>query len=140
MLMPSVFGEDLFNNFFDDFAPVMRTENPRMKTDIKETDQAFELIMDLPGFKKEDLSAELKNGYLTISAQTVKEEKQDEKKDKYLRRERYYGSMSRSFYVGEELTKEDIKAKFENGVLTLVVPKKEALPEDRTAKYIAIEG
>jgi HSP20 family molecular chaperone IbpA len=109
-----------------------------MKTDVKEFDDRYEMGLDLPGYKKEDISAELKDGYLTVNASH--EESSDEKNEdgKYIRRERYSGKCTRSFYVGEGVTEEDIKAKFEDGVLKLDIPKKEAkLPEK---KLIAIEG
>ena len=111
-----------------------------MKTDIKELDNGYELEIDLPGFKKDEVKAELNNGYLTVSAAKGLDEEQDDKKTgRYIRRERYAGSMSRSFYVGENMKEEDIHAKYENGILTLDVPKeqKKAVPEKR---YIAIEG
>ena len=110
-----------------------------MKTDIRETDGSYELDIDLPGFKKEEIKAELKNGYLTVSAAKGldKEEKND--KGEYIRRERYSGSMSRSFYVGEHLDENDIKAKYEDGILKLSVPKKD-MKEIEQNKYIAIEG
>lgn len=109
-----------------------------MSTDVREKDGSFELDIDLPGYKKEDVKAELKDGYLTVSA--VRNENKDEKDEngKYLRRERFCGSCSRSFYVGENITEEDIKAKFEDGILKISVPKK--APEIPSPKYIAIEG
>jgi HSP20 family molecular chaperone IbpA len=112
-----------------------------MRTDIKEKDDAFDLHIELPGYTKEDVKAQLKDGYLTISAQTKQDNDQKDENGKFIRRERYYGSCSRSFYVGEELKEEDIKAKFENGILTISIPKKEAKAEEiETPKYIAIEG
>ena len=128
------------NNIFDDLfnTPFFtRSEANMMKTDIKEHDGGYELTVDLPGVKKEDIKAELNDGYLTITAEnnTSKDEKDDN--GKYICRERYSGSYSRSFYVGDAVTEEDIKAKFENGTLTLDIPKKEALPEKQN-KYIAI--
>ena len=110
-----------------------------MKTDIRETDGSYELDIDLPGFKKDEIKAELKNGYLTVSAAKGldKEEKND--KGEYIRRERYSGSMSRSFYVGDHLDEKDIKAKYEDGILKLSVPKKD-MKEIEQNKYIAIEG
>ena len=143
MLMPSIFGE----NLFDDFArPVHRMVNfssPQtsvMKTDVKETEDGYELHIDLPGYKKEDVKAQLKDGYMTITAETnsSKEDKDEEKK--YIRRERYYGNCSRSFYVGDQVTEEDIKAKFEDGILKISVPKKDPAPAVEEKKYIAIEG
>lgn len=128
------------NNVFDDFfnTPFFtRTESNMMKTDIKEHDNCYDLTIDLPGVKKDDIKAELNDGYLTISAasDTSKDEKDDN--GKYICRERYSGSYSRSFYVGDAVTEQDISAKFENGTLKLTVPKKESLPEKQN-KYIAI--
>lgn len=139
MLMPSIFGERLFDNFFD-FPFGNYSGNPAMKTDVKEKDGNYELAIDMPGFKKEDLKAELKNGYLTISASTNKNNDEKDKDGRYIRRERYTGSCRRSFYVGEAVTQEDIKAKFEDGILKILVPKKEAQPKVEENKYIAIEG
>lgn len=135
MLIPT-----MRNNVFDDFfnTPFFtRTESNMMKTDIKEHDNCYDLTIDLPGVKKDDIKAELNDGYLTISAasDTSKDEKDDN--GKYICRERYSGSYSRSFYVGDAVTEQDISAKFENGTLKLTVPKKESLPEKQN-KYIAI--
>ena len=145
MYMPALFNDSLFDDLFTDFnqTPGRRPKNRMnvpgvMKTDIKETEKEFELSIELPGYKKEDVNAELKDGYLIISATN---EQNDEEKDDngYIRKERYYGSCQRTFYVGKDLKEEDIKAKFENGVLTLDVPKDvEKLPEEK--KYISIEG
>ena len=128
------------NNIFDDLfnTPFFtRSEQNMMKTDIKEHDTGYELTVDLPGVKKEDIKAELNDGYLTITAENNTSKDEKDEKGKYICRERYSGSYSRSFYVGDSITEEDIKAKFENGTLTLDIPKKEALPEKQT-KYIAI--
>lgn len=128
------------NNIFDDLfnAPFFtRNEANMMKTDIKEHDGGYELTVDLPGVKKEDIKAELNDGYLTISAENNTNKDEKDENGKYICRERYSGSYSRSFYVGEAITEEDIKAKFENGTLKLDIPKKEALPEKQN-KYIAI--
>ena len=122
MLMPSIFGENLFDDFFEDFPwmddnmDMKKTEKKLygrraarlMKTDIKEQDNGYELVIDLPGFKKDEVSASLENGYLTISAEKGLDKEEKDKKDKYLRRERYAGSMSRSFYVGDSIREEDI--------------------------------
>lgn len=147
MLMPSIFGENLIDDFFEDFArPVRRSMNygaPAagiMKTDVKETDGGYELNIDLPGYKKEDVKAELNEGYLTISASTESSNDEKDSNGKYIRRERYSGTCSRSFYVGEDVTQEEIKAKFEDGILKLFVPKKEEKNELPEKKYIAIEG
>jgi HSP20 family molecular chaperone IbpA len=108
-----------------------------MRTDIKETEDQYVLTVELPGFNKEDVKLHLKDGYLNISASTQNENEEKEE-GKFLRRERYTGSMTRSFYVGEDLTEEDVKAKFGNGVLTLSLPK-EAPKKIEEPKYISIE-
>lgn len=110
-----------------------------MKTDIKENDKGYELDVDLPGYKKEDVKAELKDGYLTISASNDNTKEEKDEDGKYIRKERYTGSVSRSFYVGKYVTEEDIHAKFENGILKLSVPKVDA-PKVEENKYISIEG
>ncbi len=128
------------NNIFDDLfnTPFFtRSEANMMKTDIKEHDGGYELTVDLPGVKKDDIKAELNDGYLTITAENNSSKDEKDEKGKYICHERYSGSYSRSFYVGDAVTEEDIKAKFENGTLTLDIPKKEALPEKQN-KYIAI--
>lgn len=143
MFMPSIFGENLFDNFFEDLAKPTRYAAPStsvMKTDIKELNDRFELDIDLPGYKKEDVSAELKDGYLTINAETKTDNEQKDENGRYIRRERYYGSCSRSFYVGEDITEQDIKAKFDNGILKVIVPKIEAKPAVEEKKFISIEG
>ena len=142
MIVPSIFGEDLFDTFFDDFKRPARsnTNINVMRTDIKETDAGFELDIDLPGYKKEDVQAELKDGYLTISAKTNTTREEKDENGKYIRKERYSGSCSRSFYVGEQLEQEDIKARFEDGILKVMVPKKEAKPAVEENRYITIEG
>ena len=146
MLMPSIFGENLFNDDWMDFGfpEVDKTlygkhANNVMKTDVKETDTGYEVDIDLPGFKKDEINAQLDNGYLTISAAKGLDKDEKDKKGKYIRMERYAGAMSRSFYVGEGITQEDIKAKYEDGILRLSVPKKEAKAVENK-KYIAIEG
>lgn len=111
-----------------------------MKTDIKDTDNGYEVIMNLPGARKEDVKAELKDGYLTINVTSNTNNDEKDENGKYIRRERFTGSCSRSFYVGDQITQEDIKAKFENGTLTMIIPKKEAKPAVEDKKYIAIEG
>ena len=148
MLMPSIFGENLFDNFDNwmnfGMPDVDRTlygkhAKNMMKTDVKETDKGYEVAIDLPGFKKDELHLELNDGYLTISAEKGLDKDEKDKNDKYIRRERYAGSMSRTFYVGEGLKEEDIHAKYENGILSLEIPKEieKKVPEKR---YIAIEG
>ena len=146
MLMPSIFGENLFNDDWMDFgfpevdkALYGKHANNVMKTDVKETDTGYEVDIDLPGFKKDEINAQLDNGYLTISAAKGLDKDEKDKKGKYIRKERYAGSMSRSFYVGEGVTEDDIKAKYEDGILRLVVPKKDAKAVENK-KYIAIEG
>ena len=146
MLMPSIFGENLFNDDWMDFgfpevdkALYGKHANNVMKTDVKETDTGYEVDIDLPGFKKDEINAQLDNGYLTISAAKGLDKDEKDKKGKYIRKERYAGAMSRSFYVGEGIKQEDIKAKYEDGILRLSVPKKEAKAVENK-KYIAIEG
>lgn len=139
MMMPSIFGENLFDDWMS-FPFRNFNTNSLMKTDIRETDGSFELDIDMPGFNKEDLKAELKEGYLTISASTNKDNGEKDENGRYIRRERYVGSCSRSFYVGEDIKQDDIKAKFENGILKISVPKKEAQPKVEEDKHIAIEG
>ena len=147
MYMPSLFGENLVDSFFDDFArPVRREVKFRepagcaMKTDVKEKDDAFELDIELPGYSKDNVKAELKDGFLTVSATVEKNNDEKDKDGRYIRRERYSGSCSRSFYVGENVTEADIKAKFDNGILKINVPKIEAKPEIEQNHYVAIEG
>lgn len=147
MLMPSIFGENLLDDFFDFDYPRRSVRTPSssatglMKTDIKELDDKFELHVNLPGVKKDDIQAELKDGYLTISATHGSSNDEKDEEGKYIRRERYYGSASRSFYVGEDVTQEDIKAKYEDGVLKVQIPKVEPKKQEvEEKKYIAIEG
>ena len=112
-----------------------------MKTDIREHDEGYEVDIDLPGFKKDEIKVSLEDGYLTIeAAKGLDEDEQEKKTGKYIRKERYAGACQRSFYVGDNLTQEDIKGEFKHGILTLNVPKKEAKPAVETNKYIAIEG
>jgi len=141
------FGEDMFDDFFNGFVnpgrKFTRVALPSanaMRTDVKEKEGGYELNVELPGYKKEDVQLELKDGYLTISAETKSREDEKDQDGKYIRRERYYGSCSRSFYVGEELDQEDIRARFEDGILKVDVPKKEAKPEVEERHYIPIEG
>ena len=141
MLMPSIFGENLFDDFFNFPSGSFAADSmDLMKTDVKESGNSYEIMMNLPGVKKEDVKAELKQGYLTIhaSSETSSEEKDED--GRYIRRERHTGSCSRSFYVGEGITEEDIKAKFEDGTLKMTIPKKEQQPAVEKKKYIAIEG
>ena len=150
MMFPSVFGENLFDDWMDDFGfrdNFFSGKNPLygkhakniMKTDVRETDKGYELDVDLPGFKKDEVQVQLKDGYLTISAAKGLDKDEEDKKGNYIRRERYAGSTSRSFYVGDEVTQADIKARYEDGILRLSVPKKEKKAVENN-KYIAIEG
>ncbi len=159
MLTPSIFGESLFDDWMDDFPfgkdfekefekSMFPAKNPLygkhaknlMKTDVRETDDAYEVDIDLPGFKKDEVTAQLNDGYITISASKgLDKDEKDKKSGKYIRKERYAGSMSRSFYVGEDVTQDEISAKFENGILQLKVPKK-ANKAVEGKNYIAIEG
>lgn len=141
MLMPSIFGENLFDDFMDDFMMNRgaRSVQNVMKTDIKETDDSYELKIEMPGYRKEDVKAQLKDGYLTISAETDNSSEEKNEEGKYIRRERYTGAVSRSFFVGKDLTEEDIRARFENGILHIALPK-EAPKKIEENKYITIEG
>ena len=139
MYMPSIFGERFLDDFWGDSFGGYQMNN-LMNTDVKDTEQGYELTMDMPGFKKEDIKADLENGYLTIHAEKNSSQDETDEDGRYIRRERYSGSCSRSFYVGEDVTKEDIKAKFEDGTLKLFVPKMEAKPAVEQKKFIAIEG
>lgn len=158
-MLPSVFGEDLFDDWMDcfpfgrdfdkEFSKAMApTEHAlygkhaknMMKTDVRETDDSYEVDIDLPGFKKDEVKIQLADGYLTIeAAKGLDKDEKDKKSGKYIRRERYAGSMSRSFYVGEDVKQEEIHAKYDNGILKLSVPKKEAKKAVDSSKYIAIE-
>ena len=150
MLMPRIFGENLFDEFFDDFPMPREFRNidrrlygknaaREMKTDVHEHEDHYEVDIDLPGFKKDEITLSLENGYLTVSAAKGLDKDETTKKGKIIRQERYAGALQRSFYVGDGLTETDITARFENGVLALNVPKQEArkVPEK---KVIMIEG
>ena len=139
MTLPSIFRENLLDDFFDDSFKGVNSHE-MMRADVKDLENAYELSVTLPGIKKEDIKAELKNGYLTVSATTENSNDEKDKAGNYIRRERFFGSTSRSFYVGEHVREEDIKAKYENGILTLNVPKKDAKQIEEEKKYIAIEG
>lgn len=153
MLMPSIFGQSLFDDFMSDF-PFDNRDMEKMerklyghhaknvmKTDIKEVENGYEFEIDLPGFTKDEVTAELKDGYLTITASKgVDKDEQEKDTGKYIRKERYAGACGRSFYVGEDVTEEDIKAQFQHGILKLFVPKKEAKPAVEQKKYVSIEG
>ncbi len=140
MLMPSIFGESFLDDFFDAPFTTGYDASSLMHTDIKDTDTGYELTMDMPGVKKEDVTAQLKDGYLTIQASSNSEREEKDDDGRYIRRERYVGSSSRSFYVGEDVTEEDIRARFEDGTLKILIPKKEAKAAVEQQKYIAIEG
>ena len=147
-MLPSIFGENLFDDFFGDPFEMMAPQGRSplygkhaknlMKTDVRETEDSYELDIDLPGFKKEDVNVELKDGYLTISAAKSLNKDEGGKDGKYIRQERYAGSMSRSFYIGEAVRPEDVKGKFENGILQLSIPKNEQ-PKLPAKTTIAIE-
>ena len=151
MLYPSIWHENLFDDLMDFEFPSLRfaDETDRklygkhaanlMKTDVQEHDDRYEVDIDLPGFKKEEIALELEDGTLTVRAEKNLEEKKEDEKGKMIRKERYAGSMQRSFYVGENVTPDEISAKYEDGVLKLQVPKKEEkkIPQRKT---IAIEG
>ena len=149
--LPTVFGENLVDvfddfdrNFFRGFGNIDHTLYGKhaqnlMKTDVKETEDGYEVDVDLPGFKKEEISLELNNGYLTISTEKSLEKDKENKKGKMLRQERYSGVMQRSFFVGEHLTEEDIKASYDSGVLHVIIPKKDA-PKAPEKKTILIDG
>ena len=140
-MLPSIFGENLFDDFISDPFGMMAPQGRDplygkhaknlMKTDVRETEDSYELDIDLPGFKKDEVSVELKNGCLTIQAAKGLDKEETDKKGKYIRQERYAGACSRSFYVGEAVEPEDVSAKFEDGILTVSVPKnaKKQLPK-----------
>ena len=150
MLLPSIFGENLFDDMmnFDFDKEFERMGRPlygkhaqnMMKTDVRETENSYELDIDLPGFKKDEISIQLDNGYLSIQAAKGLDKDEEKKDGQYIRRERYSGACSRSFYVGKEVHQDDIKAEFKHGILTLFVPKKEAKPAVEQKHSISIEG
>ena len=143
-MLPSIFGENLFDDFFSDPFGMMVSQGRDplygkhaknlMKTDVRETEGTYELDVDLPGFTKDEVNVELKNGYLTIQASKGLDKDESDKKGKYIRQERYAGACSRSFYVGEDVEAGEVAAKFENGILQLSIPKKEhkQLPKNST--------
>ena len=139
---------DLFDDDFDVFPDLFARSNPLfghheknlMKTDVKETENAYEIDIDLPGFKKDEIKVQLKDGYLTLSAAKGLDKDAKDKEGNYIRRERYAGSMSRSFYVGDGVKEEDIHAKYEDGILKLSLPKKAPKAVEEKDGYIAIEG
>ena len=148
-MLPSIFRDNLFDDMFDfddfdkEFNRMMRPlygkhAQNMMKTDVRETDNSYELDIDLPGFKKDEIKVELDNGYLSISTAKGLDKDEEKKDGKYIRRERYAGAMNRTFYVGDNLTQQDIQAKFEDGILKISVPKKDVQQIEQN-KYIAIE-
>ena len=153
MMMPSIFREDLFDNFMEDFAfPSFRSfpdvdrtlygkhAKNLMKTDVKETDAEYVVEIDLPGFKKDEIRMQLENGNLTVSASKGLDKDEKNENGNYIRRERYAGSMSRSFYVGEHVKEEDIHPRYENGILAFHLPKEEKKAVEEKPHYISIEG
>lgn len=149
MMMPSIFSENLFDNFMDDFAfPVFpdvektlygKHAGNLMKTDVKETENDYKVDIDLPGFAKDEIKMQLDHGYLTVSAVKGLDKEEKDEEGRYVRKERFAGNISRSFYVGEHITEEDIHPKYENGILSFSFPKKNQKPVEEK-KYIAIEG
>lgn len=146
-MLPAIFGENLFDEFFNDpFDRMFTGRNPLygkhekaiMRTDVRDTGSAYELDIDLPGFKKDEVQAKLEDGYLTVTAQKGLDKDQKDKEGNYIRRERYAGSCSRTFYVGDGVQQSDVTAKFEDGILRLTVPKKD-VPQVQQNNYIAIE-
>ena len=134
-MLPSIFGENLFDDFFSDPFEMMmpQSRNPLygkhaknlLKTDVRETENSFEVDMDLPGFKKDEVNLELKDGYLTVSADKALDKDKKDNEGRYIRQERWSGSCSRSFYVGDAVKPEDVHAQFENGILQIALPKQE---------------
>lgn len=137
MLMPSLFGTNGLDRVL---GTSLGGGREMMSTDVRETESGYEVIMNLPGFTKEDVKGEVKDGYLTVTATTNTSNDEKDAEGKYIRRERYSGSCSRSFYVGEEVTQDDIKARFEDGTLKLTIPKKEPQVKEAQKRYIEIEG
>lgn len=136
MMIPRRNDFDLLDDLFKD--PFFSNENKAMKTDIKETEEGYSIVVDLPGYDKENIKIDVEDGYLTIHA-TMNNENNEEENGKFVRRERYFGECSRSFYVGDAIETEDVKANFKNGTLKLVVPKKEVQKELTEKKYVQIE-
>ncbi|MBQ9181826.1 MAG: Hsp20/alpha crystallin family protein [Bacilli bacterium] len=137
MLVPRRNSFDLFDDFFDDgFFP--KKQRNLMRTDIKEKKDEYVIDIDLPGFSKENINLSLKNGYLDVSAK-VEQNNDDEEESKFVRRERFYGECSRSFYVGDDITEEDINAEFKNGILKIEIPKKEEVKKLDETKQIEIK-
>ena len=152
MMMPRIFGENLFDDFMNDFAFPDFTDSANiekalygkhakniMKTDVKDTENGYEVDIDLPGFKKDEITMKLENGTLTVSAAKGLDKDEEQKDKKYVRRERYAGSLTRSFYVGDHVTVQDVHPKYENGILSFTVPKENKQVEEKE-KFIEIEG
>lgn len=137
MIVPSFFHDDYFDEVFDNLRG-KEAIKPLMRTDVKEIGSDYLLEIEMPGFEKDEIHAELEKGYLTISGVHTDKLDEDEKCGKYVRRERYFGKCSRSFYIGENLKQEDVKAKYENGILSVVFPK-DKKPEVEAKKQISIE-
>ena len=147
MLMPSIFGESLFDDFmegfeFPDVDKVLYGKNAKnlMKTDVKEKDSSYEVDIDLPGFKKDEIKVRLKDGYLTVSAAKGLDKDEQNKEGKYVRRERYAGGMRRSFYVGKNVKESDVHPKYENGILSFTLPREDKKAVEEQNHYISIEG
>lgn len=144
MLLPSIFSNNFLDDFFDNSFSFREDGNPErtaaMNADIREFEDRYQIDLELPGVRKENIQAELKDGYLVVNAKQEDHSQEKDSSGRYIRRERYYGVYQRSFYVGEGLRQEDIKAGFENGVLTVSVPKLEARPAVEKKHYISIEG
>ena len=156
MMVPYMFNDGFLDDLFDDkwerdFERAMRRAEPKgmfgkhaanvMKTDVRESKDGYDVFVDLPGFKKEDVKLDLENGYLTISAaKGLDKDEKDKESGRYIRKERYAGSCERSFYVGEAVKQEDVKGEFKHGILKLFVPKKAPEKAVEQNKYIAIEG
>ena len=138
MLMPRRNDFDLFDNFFDDDMFYNSKKNNLMKTDIKETKNSYEIDLDFPGYDKDNLNLSLEDGYLKINAKVEKEDNEDSD-ERYVRRERFVGECSRSFYVGDDIVEEDIDAEFKNGILKVTIPKKEQIENQKEVKQIEIK-
>lgn len=147
MMMPSIFRESLFDNFMEGFGvpdidrALYGKNSPNlMKTDVQETDTDYVVDIDLPGFKKDDIQMQLENGYLTVNASKNLQRNETNENGNYVRRERYAGSMSRSFYVGNHVMEEDIHPRYENGILTFHIPREQPAAVEQKKRYISIEG
>ncbi len=147
MMMPSIFRENLFDSFMEDFAfPDInralygKNSGNLMKTDVQETEDGYTVDIDLPGFQKDEIKMQLENGCLTVNAAKSLDRDEKGENGNYVRRERYAGSMSRSFYVGNHVKEEDIHPKYENGILTFRIPKEQPAVVEEKNRYISIEG